>query len=495
MGELTVFNGSNDHKCHFVLVPLMAQGHMIPMVDMAQIIAARGALVSFVTTPVNAARIRPIIDRVKSHGLPIRFVELTFPCAESGLPEGCENVDLLPSMDLTRPFFDAVSLLRGPFESFVRDVEPVPSCMIVDYCSSFTAGIAQEMDIPRIIFHGPSCFYILCFQNLWEHKEYHEVDEFEPIVIPDMAQQVKISRAQAPGWFPGPDWKEVRDKAMEAEVSAQGVIVNTFHELEPEFVECYRKKIKKPVWPIGPFSLYNKDFTSKASRGKKSSVDERQVSSWLDSKETRSVVFVNFGSLVRTKVCQLIEIGRGLLASNRPFIWVLKEEEECCPEFRQWMSEELEGMEAGERSLVITGWAPQAVILSHPSVGGFVTHCGWNSILEAVCAGVPMITWPHFADQFLNEKLVVEVLKVGVDIGVRIPVYMMKENEVSVKGEAVEKAISRLMDDETDEESKERRGRAAKLAQNAWKAMEEGGSSYENLTRLIEYVSESSKLA
>lgn len=469
----------------------MAQGHMIPMVDMAHLLAGRGATVSFVTTPVNAARIRPIIDRVKADGLPIQFIELKFPCVEAGLPEGCENADLVLSKGLLRPFFNALELFRGPFELYLRQVNPVPSCMIIDYCNSFTAEIARELNIPRLIFHGPCCFYILCFHNILEHKVHDSVEDFEPFVVPNLPRRIEISKAQAPGWFPGPDFADVRNKAVEAEASADGIVVNTFYELEPEFVEQYRKVIGKPVWPIGPLSLYNKDVASKATRGKKSSIDEQQVLSWLDSMEPQSVIFVNFGSIVRTKSSQLIEIGCGLEASNVPFIWVIKDDEKC-PGFEKWISEGFEER-TKERSLVIIGWAPQVLILSHPSIGGFVTHCGWNSTLEAISAGVPMITWPHFADQFLNEKLVVQVLNIGVAVGVKVPVYLVKEDLVLVKREELEKAISSLMDG--GEECKERRDRATMLSRNALKAMDEKGSSYENLSLLVEYIIQRSKQA
>nr|UGK54243.1 glycosyltransferase [Ornithogalum saundersiae] len=485
MKQLIISNGFKAHKPHFVIVPLLAQGHTIPAVDMARLLAARGALVSFITTPVNAARIRPVIDQTEAEGLSIRFVELNFPWAEMGLPEGCENVDLVPSKELFKPFFSAISLLREPLELYLRKAEPSPTCIISDYCNFFTAEVAQDLSLPRVIFHGPSCFFILCAYNVCKYDAYEGVDEFEPVVVPNLPQKIETTKAQSPGWFAGgPDWADLRDKALEAEASADGIVINTFYELEPEIIEYYKKTIGKPVWPIGPLSLCNRDLTSKATRGKKSSIDEHQVLSWLDSMEPKSVLYANFGSLVRTKASQLIEIGCGLEASNLPFIWVIKEVDRC-PELDEWMSEGFEERTKG-RGLTITGWAPQIVILSHPSVGGFMTHCGWNSTLESICAGVPMITWPHFADQFLNEKLIVEVLKIGISVGIKVPYYYIKEGEVPAKREEVERAVASLMD--KGEEGERRRERAAVLAEKAQKAMEEGGASHENLTLMIEHV-------
>nr|GEX04156.1 UDP-glycosyltransferase 73C6-like [Tanacetum cinerariifolium] len=138
----------------------------------------------------------------------------------------------------------------------------------------------------------------------------------------------------------------------------------------------------------------------------------------------------------------------------------------------------------------IRDWAPQVLILSHPSVGGFLTHCGWNSVLESVSAGVPMITWPMFAEQFLNEKLVVQVLGVGVGVGAQVVVHWGEEEKfgVTVKSEDIKDSIEKVMD--VGIEGNERRKKAKVLGRVAKKAIEEGGSSHCNLTLLIQDLKE-----
>ena len=130
----------------------------------------------------------------------------------------------------------------------------------------------------------------------------------------------------------------------------------------------------------------------------------------------------------------------------------------------------------------------QVLILSHPSIGGFLTHCGWNSTLEGVCAGRPMITWPMFADQFYNEKMVVQVLRIGESVGAKFAIPLGNEEKfgVVVKRREVKEAIDKVMDE--GKEGEERRERAKKYADVANKAIEEGGSSYINVKLLIEEI-------
>ncbi|KAJ0987956.1 hypothetical protein J5N97_006312 [Dioscorea zingiberensis] len=488
MTKQTTINGFNTASAaapHVVIVPLLAQGHTIPMIDMARLLAERGVQVTFITTAVNASRITPIIDQVHESHLPINFIELPFPAAETGLPEGCENCDLVPSKELFKNFFDALFLLRHPLEQHLKDLVPRPTCMINDMCNPWAADVAKALNIRRLVFHGPSCIYIFCCYVLQKHNIYEKLtDDAEEVVVPDLPNTFRVSRIHAPGWFNSTDFKQLRDEVLHAEETADGVVMNTFDEIEPMFVEAYKKVVGKDVWTVGPLCLYDKDFSTRIVRGNKlAAVDQDRMFSWLDSMEERSVLYVSFGSLTKMKVGQIFEIGAGLEASGVPFIWVIKDVEKSV-EVVEW----LEGFEErmGLRSLVIKRWAPQAVILSHRAIGGFISHCGWNSTLEAVSSAVPMITWPHFADQFLNERLVVEYLRIGINIGVKKPVFYLGEDEIPVMRDDVERAVRSLMGD--GEEAEERRVRARELKEKAMKAMEEGGSSYENITRLIDYI-------
>ncbi|XP_039142743.1 UDP-glycosyltransferase 73E1-like [Dioscorea cayenensis subsp. rotundata] len=488
-------NNTTTAPPHVVLVPLMAQGHTIPMLDMARLLAQRGVHVTFITTPVNASRIKPIIARVHESKLPINFIEIPFPCAEAGLPIGCENFDLVPSIDLFVNFFQAIQLFAHPLEQSLKDLVPRPTCMINDMSNPWAANVARSLNIRTLIFHGPSCVYIYCSYVFQQHKIYETVtDEFEEISVPGLAdnddddvvgQSFKVCKLHAPGWLNAPGFEKFRDEILHAEETTDGVVMNTFHDVEPMFVEAYKKVIGKDVWTVGPLCLYDKDdLSARIERGNKAAVDSEKLFGWLDSMEERSVLYVSFGSLTRMNVGQILEIGSGLEASGVPLLWVIKDVEKS-PEVEEW----LKGFEQrmSLRSFVIKGWAPQAAILSHKSVGGFVSHCGWNSTLEAISNGVPMITWPQFADQFLNGRLVVELLRIGIAIGVKKPAFYYGKDEIPVKKDDVERAVRRsLMGD--GEEAEERRIRAIEIKKKAIKAMEEGGSSYKNITRLVEYI-------
>ncbi|KAL4341629.1 hypothetical protein GQ457_08G018810 [Hibiscus cannabinus] len=485
----------NSTKPHFVLIPFMCQGHLLPLIDIGRSLAKRDVTVTIITTPLNAARFGAGINRDIESGLPISVLELRFPAAEAGLPDGCETVDNLPSMHLMSNFHAAMSMLQQPLEKLLHELKPHPNCIIHDKHFTWMAEIASKLQIPRVLFDGKSCFALLCAHNISTSKVHECVSDGEPFAVPGLSDRIEFTTGQLPGNLnPRSNMKELSKRITAAEEGAYGLIVNSFEELESEYAKSYGKIKEQKVWCVGPASLCNKDDIDKAKRGNEALTDENQCLKWLDSWPASSVIYVCFGSLNRLTPPQLMELGLALEASTKPFIWVIRGGHKR-EEMEKWLAETGFEERVKGRGVLIRGWAPQLLILSHPSIGGFVTHCGWNSTVEGICAGVPMITWPLFAEQFFNEKQLVQVLKVGVGVGVEFVVHMGEEDKygVLVKSEDIKKAIGSIMDE--GEEGEERRNRARNLAEMAKTAVEEGGSSYLNIARLIEDIRQHATIA
>lgn len=224
------------------------------------------------------------------------------------------------------------------------------------------------------------------------------------------------------------------------------------------------------ITPIGPTipSTYmdkrvkdNKDYGLSLFKP-----DIESCMDWLDSRETCSVVYVSFGSLSTLKEKQIEEIACGLKRSNHYFLWVVREiEKEKIP------SSFLD--ETSEKGLVVT-WCPQLQVLAHKAVGCFMTHCGWNSTLEAMSLGVPMVAMPQWADQTTNAKFVADVWRVGVRVKVG--------EEGIVAKEEIDLRIREVMEGETAIEIRENCQKWEKLAKEA---VDEGGSSDKNIEKFV----------
>lgn len=473
---------------HFVLVPLMSPGHLLPMVDIAKLLAQRGAISSIVTTHLNTIRFKKIIDQAIDSGLMIRLIEFEFPAAYSGLPEGCENMDLLPSRNLIKNFFLASSMLQKPFEDLFEQLQPRPNCIVSGKNLAWTVETCRKFNIPRLFFDGMGCFSFSCTHNLSISKVHETLSKFEPFLVPGLFHRIELTKAKLPeNLNPGsPDLIDVRNKMVAAESIADGIIVNTFEELENEYIKEYKKVKGCKIWCIGPLSACNKSSLDKATRGSRScSGDKNDCLYWLDSQQPKSVIYASLGSICGLTASQLIELGLGLESSNRPFIWVIRGGEKS-KELEKWIEEERFEERIKGKGFLIRGWSPQLLILSHSSTGAFLTHCGWNSLLEGLYAGLPIITCPLFAEQFINEKFVLEVLGTGVSVGVESAVTWGMEDKFGLvmKRENVKNAIENAMDER--EIGIERQKKALEIAKMAKKAVEEGGSSYRNIDVLIQ---------
>ncbi|GJR29653.1 UDP-glycosyltransferase 73C6-like protein [Tanacetum coccineum] len=473
------------NKLHLILIPFLAPGHTIPMIEMAKLLAQRkNVKVTIVTTPVNAIRYGPSLQQHINSGLPVCLLELPFAGVENGLPEGCESADALPGLHLFQNFLVAIDMLQQRLEERFETLKPRPSCILSDKYMLWSADTADKYKVPRIVFDGMSCFKQLCTHHLYASNVYNEVPESQPFVLPGLPNLIEMTKAQLPQEFNhSPNaLSEYLKRVRETELKTYGMVINSFEVLEQEYVKEFKKIKGGKVWCVGPLSLSCNNVSS-------ISIDDQRVLTWLDSKEPGSVVYACFGSSSQVIPPQLIELGLALEASKSPFIWVIRAGERA-QEVEKWLLESQFEDRVKDRGLLIRDWAPQVLILSHPSVGGFLTHCGWNSVLESVSAGVPMITWPMFAEQFLNEKLVVQVLGVGVGVGARVVVHWGEEEKfgVTVKSEDIKDSIEKVMD--VGLEGNERRKKAKVLGRVAKKAIEEGGSSHCNLTLLIQDLKE-----
>ncbi|KAK8564271.1 hypothetical protein V6N13_005498 [Hibiscus sabdariffa] len=463
---------SQNHQLHVFFFPFMAHGHSIPIIDLAILFAGKGVKSTIIAPPSDAAHISKVTEKAQNLGYEVDVLDIEFPVAEAGLPEGCESVDKLLSPDMLVKFFLATKLLKRPLEDLIRQHRP--HCLVSDMFFPWTNDVAAASGIPRILFHGTCAFSFSAMEHVLLYEPHKNVSsDSEHFLIPNFPGDIKLTRSQLAEFVTQETWfTKLFNEFIESGARSFGVIVNSFYELESVYANHYTNFLGRKAWHVGPVSLSTKGITDKTNRGKKSSIDENECLNWLKSKEPNSVVYVCFGSVADFDSCQLIEIAKGLEASGQPFVWVVRNgKEKLLPE---GCERKMNG-----KGLIIRGWAPQVLILENQAIGGFVTHCGWNSVLEAVSAGVPVITWPVAAEQFYNEKLLTEILKVGVGVGARKWKRLVGD---FVRSEAIEKAVREVI---TGEGAVEMRNRAKRLAEMAKKAVENGGSSDSHLNALI----------
>ncbi|XP_020253793.1 scopoletin glucosyltransferase-like [Asparagus officinalis] len=432
-------NTQDHHDLHIFFFPYLASGHMIPLLDTALLFAARGVKVSYITTAGN---------------LPSLTAPTPSPMTDAALEK----------------FYNLIQLLQQPLRQLIVDHRP--DFLVADELYPWTSDLAISLNIPRVVFNVTSHFTISILDQVEQMMTKYSRDDDKPFVV----HEIEITKAELPKVFHYP--KIALDMFREASDKSYGVLLNSFDELAPEYVERLKTDGKSRVWNVGPVSLRH---------WKEADVDgndDKGIKAWLDDKKDRSVLYIAFGSECVFSDDQLREIGLALEGSGRAFIWVVRGGGGGLDTIGDWLPKGFEEKVEG-RGLVVRGWAPQRLILNHPALGAFVTHCGWNSTVEALSCGVPMIAWPLHSEQFVNERLVVQVLGTGVSAieqGVKRSIF--PEQKEVVKAEAVKRAVDRVMGE--GREAAEIRSRAEKYKKISRSVVEEGGSSYVNLTCMIQ---------
>ncbi|XP_073364945.1 UDP-glycosyltransferase 73D1-like [Aegilops tauschii subsp. strangulata] len=480
-------------KPHFVVIPWPTTSHIIPIVDIGCLLALHGAAVTILTTPASAQLVQSRVDRVGAQGdsAGIEVTVIPYPSVEAGLPEGCERLDHVPAPDMVPCFFDATTRFGDAVATHCRLMASPrrPSCIIAGMCNTWASGIARELGVPCYIFQGFSAFALLCCEYLHTHKPHEAVaslDElFDVPVLPPF--ECKFARRQLPLQFlPSCSiGEESLQELREFELAVDGIVVNSFEELEHDSAARLAAATGKTVLAVGPVSLCHAPALDVSD-------DATRCMAWLDAKKAKSVLYVSFGSAGRMPPAQLMDLGMALVSCPWPVLWVIKGADSLPDDAKKWLQEntDADGV-ADSQCLAVRGWAPQVPILSHPAVAGFMTHCGWGSTLESVAAGVPMAAWPFTAEQFLNEKLIVNVLGIGVSVGVTKPTEGVLTGgsggaKAEVGMEQVKTALEKLMDGGAEGEDRIRKVQELKAKAKA--ALENGGSSCMNLDKLVQSV-------
>uniref|UniRef100_A0A0D9WI98 Uncharacterized protein n=1 Tax=Leersia perrieri TaxID=77586 RepID=A0A0D9WI98_9ORYZ len=459
-------------KLRVLLIPFFAASHIGPFTDLAfQLAMARPDVVepTIAVTPANVPAVRSALKR---HGSMARSVVsiATYPFPEvAGLPSGIENLSTAGA-DGWRIDAAAVNeaVTRPVQEMLIR--EQSPDSLITDvHFSDWNASIAEELGVPCVAFSSCGCFSALAMHLIVTNIGNYDSDSDEVVVA----------------GFPGPElgipWSELPDflsckrnlngtlpnKEVEVKERCHDVAVNTFMGLEQPYCEEFiRGDFVNRTYCIGPLCLPQPP--TEANLIKPSCI------SWLDSKPSQSVLFVCFGSFALISDEQLDQLALGLEASGEPFLWAVRADGWSPP--AGWEDR------VGRTGLLVRDWVPQTTILCHRATAVFLTHCGWNSVLEATVAGVPLLTWPLVFEQFIEERLVTDVLRIGERVwdGPRSVRY---EEKMVVPAAAIARAVTRFLKPGGTGDGA--RLRVQELAAMARVAVAEGGSSYNDLRRLI----------
>nr|AKI87777.1 UGT6-2 [Gentiana rigescens] len=471
-------------KPHAVCIPYPAQGHINPMLKLAKLLHHNGFHITFVNTEFNHNRLLESRGADELDCLPSSFQFKTIP---DGLPPTDPNA----TQDISSLCESTTTHCLAPFRDLLAKLnndsshDPPVSCIISDGIMSFTLSAAEELAIPRVLFWTTSA----C--GLYGYFQYRKLLEKGIVPLKEASYLTNGYLDQVLDWIPGmkgirlkdlpsflrttnPDEFLVHFAVSETDRArkASAIILNTFEELELDVLKAL-SLILPPIFCIGPLQFLEHQVTTDESLsilGSNLWKEDPECIEWLDSKEVNSVVYVNFGSITVMSPEQLGEFALGLANSKQTFLWIIRpdlvtgDSTILPPEFLE---------ETKERGL-LARWCPQEQVINHPSVGGFLTHNGWNSTLESISSGVPMVCWPFFAEQQTNCWYCCTQWGIGMEIN------------SDVQRDEVERLVRELMVGKKGLEMKKKAVEWKKKAEDA--AKKDEGSSSKNVQKLIHHV-------
>uniref|UniRef100_A0ACD5ZMD4 Uncharacterized protein n=1 Tax=Avena sativa TaxID=4498 RepID=A0ACD5ZMD4_AVESA len=457
---------------HVVLFPFPGQGHLVSFLEAARLLRCvlpGDVSITLVSTPRNVAALRASASASSPSSLDISFHALPFLPADHGLPADCESTSSIPPPAYLM-LFEAFESLEPAFDAYISSLaaECGSVCVIADVFVAWTVGVARRRGCAHAVFVSCGAFGTAILHDLWKNMPALPFGDDGLLRLPAFPE-VELHRSQMSQVFlSSPSLGMDRliafhDRQTQHGYLTDAVLMNTVQELEPTGLAIVRRTLGKqvPVCSIGP-------LVGDGSAGTATD-DGVAVMRWLDSQPPSSVLYISFGSQNSIRRKQMMELATALESTGRPFVWAFRPPVGLHPNIdgvEEWLPAGFEARaRAANRGLLVHGWAPQVSILAHASTGAFLSHCGWNSVLESLTHGVPIVGWPLSAEQFYNVKTLAEEWGVCVEVA-----------RGNLESSTVESCkVAQVVETAMGAEMRQRAAAVKEVLKKAW--AEDGGSS------------------
>ncbi|XP_058743030.1 anthocyanidin 3-O-glucosyltransferase 2-like [Vicia villosa] len=472
-------------KAQVVFIPSSGLSHLVSTLEFANLLINRD----------NRLRITVLLMKLPNTSEGESYIDsLTIPDSlhlinlpESSLPPSTDPASAMTALlEAQKPYVkQAVSNLTAEEQQH----GPLAAVVVDMFCTTMI-DVAKDFSVPALIFYTAgvaSLGLMLHLHTLFERDNFDstQLQKQNELAVPCFANSVPVN--SLPSFMLDKGFESFFMSFVGGLKKTNGIIVNSFEELESHAVHSFFSHPDlaglPTIYPVGP--LLNPEPKTK------SIVDSDDIIKWLDDQPHSSVVFLCFGTRGAFYADQIQEIAHAIENSGVRFVWSLRK-----PSPEGFMSAPSDYPLSDLISLLpegfldrtaefgkVVGWAPQAQILAHQAIGGFVSHCGWNSILESMYLGVPIAAWPLYAEQQANAFELVCELKLGVEIALDYRVEFNGAHNYVVTAEKIERGIKSVLDKDG-----EVRKKVKKMSEKSKKTLLEGGSSYSCLGNLIDYI-------
>ncbi|KAL9229426.1 hypothetical protein vseg_004892 [Gypsophila vaccaria] len=482
---------SNTYTSELVIIPAPGMGHLVSILQLAKLLLRRNQQISvsilIIDLPIHSAKITSYVDsQSRDNPYPTRLTFVTLPPASS-IPDPTSPYFFFEVIELHKP------LVKRAVEDRVNNGSGKPVGFVLDMFCTNMVDVANEFGVPSYLFLtcGANFLnYVYFVESLANNYGLQARDIAAKVSDPEFESVVSgfknlLTSKVIPGVFKDEFGSGMILNFAKEFKRMKGILVNSYVELESFAIETLQNdKSIPPIYPVGPI------LELKREGGPDNNEEKKSIMTWLDGQPESSVVFLCFGSMGSFDEQQVREIANGLDESGVRFLWALRKPSQegkfGGPSEKETYVEALpEGFLDGTINKgKIISWAPQVDVLGHPAIGGFVSHCGWNSTLESLWFGVPIAAWPMYSEQNLNAFELVTELKIAVEIRMDYHMdWMTRKGNFLVNATEIEEGLRKLttMDENMRKKVKD-------MSEKGKKTLENGGSSYHWLECFIQEI-------